>query len=199
MLAIIDYGMGNLRSAQKAFEYVGSEAQITSDPKIVRAASHVVLPGVGAFADAIGALRADGLDQAALEAIRAGKPFLGICLGMQLLFDRSLENGVYEGLGVFAGDIELFKCREKIPHMGWNEVAQRNGCPLLDGIPATPFYFVHSYAALDANAPYTGGVTDYGGGFTSVAWKDNVYATQFHPEKSGTAGLRLLKNFVAMR
>lgn len=199
MVILIDYGMGNLRSAQKAFEYIGCEARITSDPAAVREASHVVLPGVGAFKDAIDALRSNGLDQAALEAIAAGKPFLGICLGMQLLFNTSYENGVYKGLSVFDGDIELFKCDEKIPHMGWNEVEPRNNCPILKGIPTTPFYFVHSYYAPDANAPYTGGVTQYGNPFTSVAYKDNVYATQFHPEKSSAAGLQLLKNFVELR
>ena len=198
MIAIIDYGMGNLRSAQKAFEFIGQQAEITSDPSVLRRAERIVLPGVGAFGAAIARLRETGLDAVAREEARRGKPLLGICLGMQLLFRSSTEGGLHEGLSLIDGRIGLFDVAERIPHVGWNQVDARNGCPLLRGIDGEYFYFVHSYCAAGSDAPYTGGVTEYGKPFTSLAFSGNVYGAQFHPEKSGDAGMELLKNFVAL-
>jgi len=196
MIAIIDYGMGNLRSVQKGFEKVGVSARVVAEPGDVAGARGVVLPGVGAFVDAIAQLRATGLDKAVLRAIESGRPFLGICLGLQLLFERSFEDGDHAGLGVFAGTVERFLPGVKIPHMGWNQVRQAQPLPLYEGIAdGADFYFVHSYAAKPADESIIAAVTDYGGDFASGVARDNVYAFQFHPEKSGTIGLEMLRNF----
>ncbi len=199
-ITIIDYGMGNLRSVQKAIERVGSEAIITSDPAQIACADRVILPGVGAFRDAIKALHQHDLVGAIHDAVGSGKPFLGICLGLQMLFDLSYEDGEYEGLGIIPGCVRRFElpAEFKIPHMGWNQLipADRDN-PLLSEIsPEAWFYFVHSYYVDPTDASWIAAETEYGKHFVSMIARDNVFATQFHPEKSQTAGLHLLKNFV---
>jgi glutamine amidotransferase len=198
VIAIIDYQMGNLRSVQKAFEKVGVEAQITSDPDQLRRASKVVLPGVGAFEDAIAELERRSLVEPICELIEQGTPFLGICLGLQLLFDVSNEGGRFEGMGLISGDVVRFEQQPgmKIPHMGWNQAIIRQPSPLLEGIDdGTHFYFVHSYYVNPADADVVAMECDYHQRFCAMIWRDNLFATQFHPEKSQQAGLRLLKNF----
>ena len=196
MIAIIDYGMGNLRSVQKAFEFLGFEAVVTDDRSIIGNASHIVLPGVGAFADAIACLNRTGMGDTVLTEARKGKPFLGICLGMQLLFDRSLENGKFEGLGLVPGEVVPFKVEGlKVPHMGWNNLVAREN-PLIAGAPYV--YFVHSYHAAGVPEPYIIAEADYGYRFTAAVRKENIFGLQFHPEKSGDAGLAMLKNFGEM-
>lgn len=198
MIAIIDYGMGNLRSVQKGFEKVGHQATITSDPEQVLTADKVVLPGVGAFEDAIAELRRRELVEPILKAIDSGKPFLGICLGLQLLFETSYENGQHKGLGVLAGDVVRFELPEEysIPHMGWNQLQIRRPAPILKGIPeSTHFYFVHSYYVVPRDPEVTAVEAEYGKPFCAMVWRDNLFATQFHPEKSQAWGLRMLKNF----
>ncbi len=201
-VVILDYGMANLRSVQKAFEKVGTAAEITSDPERVRRADKVVLPGVGAFRDAIAKLRESGLADAVTEHIRTGRPFLGICLGLHMLFTRSHEDGDYAGLNVFPGDVVRFTPLPglKIPHMGWNTLNLRMPeCPLFKGLPAeSAFYFVHSYFAQPTEAGLTSAEAEYPDAFCAAIWRDNVYATQFHPEKSQAAGQVLLRNFAAL-
>ncbi len=201
MISIIDYGMGNLRSVQKAFEKVGHQAIITADPAQVAAADKVVLPGVGAFEDAAAELRRLGLVEPVLEAIDSGKPFLGICLGLQLLFDVSYENGRHEGLGVIPGEVVRFDLPKEfaVPHMGWNQLNIRRRPPILEGVAEGAFvYFVHSYYVAPADAEVIATETDYGIPFCSMIWRDNVFATQFHPEKSQAEGLKILKNFAEL-
>ena len=207
MIAIIDYDMGNLKSVAKAFEKVGAIATVTRDPKVLADASHVVLPGVGAFKDCMRNLEAYGLIDPIARAVASGKPFLGICLGLQLLFDESNEFGVHKGLGLIPGRVVRFPSSKdefgmelKVPHMGWNEVEKAKESPLLEGVTdGAYFYFVHSYYAVPADAAVTLTRTGYGVSFTSSIAKDNVFACQFHPEKSQKAGLRVLKNFSSMR
>lgn len=195
MIAIIDYGMGNLRSVQKAFEYLGFRADITDDARVIAAASHVVLPGVGAFADAMARLRATGLDQAVLNAAAAGKRVLGICLGMQMMFEHSEENGFFDGLGLFPGTITRLEDHGlKVPHMGWNTLKTR-ACPLFDEGEDPCVYFVHSYCMADVSDEWTAATCEYGQTFTAAICRGNVMATQFHPEKSGEAGLKMLRRF----
>ena len=201
MIAIIDYGMGNLRSVQKGFERVGHAATITNDPHVVAKADHVVLPGVGAFADAIAELRRRDLVEPVREAIASGKPFLGICLGLQMLFDRGYEDGCHEGLGVLAGEVVRFQVppEYKVPHMGWNELSIVRRPPMLAGIEeGTHFYFVHSYYVAPTDPSVIAAQASYPEPFTAMVWRDNLVATQFHPEKSQAHGLRLLKNFAEM-
>ncbi|AMV27102.1 Imidazole glycerol phosphate synthase subunit HisH 1 [Gemmata sp. SH-PL17] len=201
---IVDYGMANLRSVQKAFEQVGHSATITSDPKHLAHAAKIVLPGVGAFRDAITRLRETGIDDVVRRHIESGRPFLGICLGMQMLFTRSHEDGTHEGLGVFSGDVVRFPSVPglKVPHMGWNTLRlTRPGGPLFAGLPADPaVYFVHSYLARPN--PAAGNIisaeADYPTPFCAAVWKDNIFATQFHPEKSQRVGLQMLRNFAAL-
>ncbi|MEN6497934.1 MAG: imidazole glycerol phosphate synthase subunit HisH [Thermoguttaceae bacterium] len=198
MIAIIDYGMGNLRSVQKGFEKVGHQATITSDPEQVLTADKVVLPGVGAFEDAIAELRRRELVEPILKAFDSGKPFLGICLGLQLLFETSYENGQHKGLGVLAGDVVRFQLPEEysIPHMGWNQLQIRHPAPILEDIPeSTHFYFVHSYYVVPRDPEVIAVEAEYGKPFCAMVWRDNLFATQFHPEKSQVWGLRMLKNF----
>lgn len=199
---IVDYGMANLRSVQKAFEQVGHPATITGDPKRVAAAAKVVLPGVGAFCDAIARVRETGLDDAVRRHIDAGRPFLGICLGLQMLFGRSYEDGTHDGLGVFGGDVVKFPAVSglKVPHMGWNTLTLvRPACPLFAGLPPDPaVYFVHSYYPQPTASAIVAAEADYPTPFCAVVWKDNVYATQFHPEKSQRVGLQMLRNFAAL-
>ena len=201
MIAIIDYGMGNLRSVQKGFEKVGHEAVVTSDPAQVAAAAKVVLPGVGAFEDAAAELRRLGLVKPVLQAIDSGKPFLGICLGLQLLFDVSYENGRHEGLGVLRGECVRFDLPKEyaVPHMGWNQLDVRRRAPILEGVSEGAYvYFVHSYYVVPTDADVIATETDYGGPFCSMIWRDNIFATQFHPEKSQAEGLKILKNFAEL-
>ena len=201
-IVIVDYGMANLRSVQKAFEREGFAAEVTSDPHRLADARKVVLPGVGAFRDAIAKLRETGLADAILGHIDSGRPFLGICLGLQLLFDRSHEDGVHPGLGLFPGEVVRLKQPPglKVPQMGWNALRlTRPGCPLFAGLPPDPaVYFVHSYHPAPAAAGLTSAEADYPGPFCAAVWKDNVYATQFHPEKSQAVGLRMLRNFAEL-
>ena len=197
MIAIMDYGMGNLRSVQKAFEYLGHEAAVTDDPEKVLAADRVVLPGVGAFRDAMARLHESGLYEAALEVARRQKPFLGICLGMQLMFEASAENGYYKGLGLFPGVITRFpQMGLKVPHMGWNTLQTRD-CALFDGGKSPCVYFVHSYLIQGISPDWTAATCEYGIPFTAVAQKGAVVAAQFHPEKSGADGLDMLSRFAA--
>ncbi|SHF09326.1 imidazole glycerol phosphate synthase subunit HisH [Desulforamulus putei] len=200
MIAIIDYGMGNLRSVQKAFQRVGCQAEIVRDPAAVDAAPAVVLPGVGAFGDAMENLQRTGMIEAIYRAVDAGKPFLGICLGQQLLFESSEEFGITRGLGIFPGAVKRFPEGElKVPHMGWNQVAIARPSPLLEGVPdGSAFYFVHSYYVEPADPELVITHTEYGLPFASVVGRRNVFGIQFHPEKSSTLGLRILENFGKM-
>ena len=202
MIAIIDYGMGNLRSVSKAFEAVGHDAVVTRDPIVIKNASHVVLPGVGAFGDCMANLEQFNLIEPIRSTIQSGKPFLGICLGLQLLFTESEEFGVHKGLNLICGKVRKFVLDPelKVPHMGWNQVQVQRSCPLFDEIPnGSDWYFVHSYFVEPADSAVVATTTTYGVSFVSTVWKDNVVACQFHPEKSQSVGLRLLKNFGAWR
>lgn len=198
MIAIIDYGMGNLRSVQKALEAVGHRAEVTCDPDRVRQADKAILPGVGAFADAASELRRTGLGDAFADAVKAGKPCLGVCLGLQLLFDHSEEDGLHEGLGLLPGRVVRFASAEglKIPHMGWNSLIFRRGVPLLEGLESgTSVYFVHSYHAAPANPDDVIAEADYPSPFAAIVGRGNLIACQFHPEKSQGAGLAMYANF----
>jgi glutamine amidotransferase len=187
--------MGNLRSVHKAFEYLGRAAVITSDPERVQAADHVVLPGVGAFADAMRALRESGMVSAIGEAVRRGKPLLGICLGMQLFFDESEEDGRHAGLGLLPGRVRRITGTRKVPHMGWNSLTLRPS-PLFEGLSGSPYvYFVHSYYAEPDDPEMVIASAWYGLDLCAAVERGRVFATQFHPEKSGRIGLRMLKNF----
>lgn len=200
MITIIDYGMGNLRSVQKGFEKVGFDARITSDPNEVRKADKVVLPGVGAFGDAMHNLRETHMVEVIEETVKAGKPFLGICLGLQLMFESSEEFGLHEGLKLLPGHVRLFPPGLKIPHMGWNQIEIQKEDPILKDIPdGSAFYFVHSYYVDPADPKDTTTLTEYGIRFTSIASSENLFGIQFHPEKSSTLGLRILKNFGELR
>src|SRR5262245_54475598 len=199
-IVIVDYGMANLRSVQKAFEQVGFAAEISGDPNRVAAADKVVLPGVGAFRDAIARLRESGLDQPILDHLRRGKKFLGICLGLQLLFTTSYEEGVYSGLDVFPGDVVRFPEQPglKVPHMGWNQLHLRRPAPPFRDVPdQASVYFVHSYYPVPRDRDLIATETDYPAPFVSAIWHENIVATQFHPEKSQTVGLSILRNFAA--
>jgi imidazole glycerol-phosphate synthase subunit HisH len=204
MIAVVDYGMGNLRSVSKALERVGGRVTVTADPRALKKADKVVLPGVGAFRDAIANLEALGLDKAVVDAIEDGKPFLGICLGQQLLFERSYEDGEYKGLAVFEGEVVKFDADPsrpecKIPQIGWNRVNFRTDSPFVAGIPSgTFFYFVHSYYVAPDDGALVAGETEYLARFASAVARDNVFACQFHPEKSQRWGLKLLENFVGL-
>ncbi len=197
-IIIVDYGMANLRSVQKAFEKVGHPALISGDPNRVAEADKVVLPGVGAFRDAIARLQEAGLAAPLLDHLRAGKPFFGICLGLQLLFTTSYEDGTYRGLDYFPGEVIRFPHQPglKVPHMGWNQLrVLRTAPPLVDLPPASSVYFVHSYYVVPQDKALTAAETDYPTPFTSAIWQENVFATQFHPEKSQRLGLQMLRRF----
>lgn len=207
MIAIIDYGMGNLRSVQKGFEKVGFDAVVTADPKVVMEAAKVVLPGVGAFRDCMRNLEQGGFVEPLLKVIRDGRPFFGICLGLQLLFTESEEFGLHKGLGVIPGRVVRFpegmiEGGEKlaVPHMGWNQISFRSRPPAFEGIEeGANVYFVHSYYVKPEDESVMATVTSYGVDFCSAIWKDNIVATQFHPEKSQEIGLKILKNFGDMK
>jgi glutamine amidotransferase len=205
VIAIVDYGVGNLRSAAKGLEQAAAEAGLVADVRVsagareIEDASAVVLPGVGAFAACMTSLRESGLTEVVLRAVRSGKPFLGICVGMQILFDESEEFGPVAGLGVLPGRVVRFRSRDvKIPHMGWNALRLRGQVPALAGIAdGTYVYFVHSYYAEPADPALVAATSTYGSEeFTAAVARDNLFATQFHPEKSQQAGLALLGNFV---
>ena len=190
--------MGNLRSVQKAIERVGGEAQISSDPGEIASAEKLVLPGVGAFGDAMAEIRRRDLASPIRDFIAAGRPFLGICLGLQLLFERGFEHGEHEGLGVLAGDVIRFELPHsfKVPHMGWNTVVKKKEAPILDDtVDGSHFYFVHSFYVRPSDPSIVALECSYGIDFCAMVCKDNLYATQFHPEKSQANGLNLLRGF----
>ncbi len=198
LVAVLDYGIGNLRSAQKALQHVGADARLTEDPDLAASADAVVLPGVGAFGRCMEALREKGLDRVAFDAIDAGKPFLGICVGMQMLYDASDETPGVSGLGVLGGMVRRLPEGVKHPQMQWNTLDQLTPSPLLDGLGEHPWlYFVHSYAPDPADRDEIVATCDYGGPVTAMVQRGVLWATQFHPEKSGRTGLALLANFVA--
>jgi len=198
MIAIVDYGMGNLRSVEKAFENAGGRVCVTADRRIVERAEKIVLPGVGGFAQAMHELRSRKLVEPISSKIKAGTPYLGICLGLQLLFSQSDEGGKTRGFGVIPGPVRRFTGNLKIPHMGWNDLTlKKPGCPLFKGTRKKDyFYFVHSYYPEPEDRSWVATTTRYGRSFCSAVWKGSVLATQFHPEKSQEAGLRLVRNFV---
>ena len=199
MIAIIDYGMGNLRSVQKAFEFLGFAAEIVEEPERLSGATHLVLPGDAAFGDAMRNLRAAGWDQAILEGIAAKKPFLGICVGLQLMFSESEEMGQHSGLGILLGKCVRFPVTERVPQIGWNQVAIKRDVPLMAGVPeGSFFYFVHSFYVETLNESDCVATTDYGLDYTSIAGDGRVFGVQFHPEKSQAHGLRLLDNFARL-
>lgn len=203
MITIIDYQMGNLRSVQKAFEFVGAEAKVSSAPEEIATAEKLVLPGVGAFRDAIAELRRRDLESPIRDFVDSGRPLLGICLGLQLLFETGYEGGTHRGLGIVAGEVVKFDGPAfvgqnglKVPHMGWNSVSKRIDSPVLSDIAdGSHFYFVHSYYVRPHDPSVVALTCDYGGDFCAMIARDNLYATQFHPEKSQTDGLNLLKRF----
>jgi glutamine amidotransferase len=201
VVAVIDYGMGNLRSVQKALQHVGADARVTNSPALVKKAQGVVLPGVGAFGEAVHRLKRQKLWAPLKQTLESGKPFLGICLGYQLLFDRSEENPGVKGLGTFKGPVVRFQfpksSRHKVPHMGWNTLTQKAGSPYLNGVRGGDyFYFVHSFYPSPRDSSLIACTTSYGRPFASAIARGNVFACQFHPEKSGAQGQRILRNFV---
>jgi imidazole glycerol-phosphate synthase subunit HisH len=205
MIAVIDYGMGNLRSVARALEHVAPSVtvRITSDPLVVQAADRVVFPGQGAMPDCMRYLSESGLEES-VRAAAATKPLLAVCIGEQMLFERS-EEGDTQGLALFAGEVVRFRAKDmqsadgsrlKVPHMGWNRVHQARPHPLWDGVADDSwFYFVHSYYVVPQDGALSAGISDYGGTFTCAVARDNIFATQFHPEKSAAAGLRIYENF----
>lgn len=197
-IVIIDYGMGNLRSVQKGFEWVGVEASVTRSKREISGASAIVLPGVGAFKDCMENLDKYGLVVPILRSIEKGKPYLGICLGLQILFSESEEFGHRRGLDLIKGKVVRFQPdpEHKVPHMGWNTIEKKREVPLLKGVKSGDFfYFVHSYYVLPEGEAWNSTVTQYGIPFVSSIWKENIFAIQFHPEKSQTKGLKILENF----
>lgn len=199
MTAIIDYDAGNIRSVEKAFRFLGEEAYVTRDRSQILEADRVVLPGVGAFGDAMGKLCGLGLDEIIWATVDKGTPFLGICMGLQLLFERSEESGGVAGLGILKGEILRIpeKTELKIPHIGWNSLSYPNKSRLMEGIPENSYaYFVHSYYLQAADTEIVVATTEYGVQIHACVEKDNIYACQFHPEKSSETGLAILKNFI---
>ena len=196
---IVDYGMGNLRSVEKAFEKAGARVAVSSNASDVRRADKLVLPGVGAFSHAMRELKRRRLVGPVSEKIEQGTPYLGLCLGLQLLFESS-EEGPEKGLGILAGKVRKFKGKLKVPHMGWNSLdLSGRRCPLFKGVrPEDHFYFVHSFYAVPQEKDCVAATTPYGKRFCSAVWKDNIFATQFHPEKSQASGARVIRNFVKL-
>ncbi len=197
MINIIDYGMGNLRSVQKAFEFLGYEAKITDNKEEIEKASHLVLPGVGAFGLGMEALNERGFIEVIHSAVEKGKPFLGICLGMQLLFDKSYEHGEHEGLGIIPGEVKRFVLPKeyKVPHIGWNKITIKQGELFDKNAKGQYVYFVHSYYCDPSNKECIAATSNYGIDFCAAVAHKNVFATQFHPEKSSEIGLEMLKKF----
>ena len=203
MIAIVDYGVGNLFSLRSSLQSLGLDAAVTADPDEIRSADRVILPGVGAFGDAVDKLRETGLEQVVLDEAKSGKPLMGICLGMQLLFDKGFEFGEHRGLGLLRGNVVPMQGtippELKIPQMGWNALVKKREHPLLRDIrEGDCVYFVHSFYAADCDESLVA-VTEYGREITALVAKDNVMGCQFHPEKSGPVGLRILKAFAEMR
>lgn len=201
MIAVIDYRTGNLKSVHKALEAVGAKVEVTDDPRLIDKAEALILPGVGAFYPGMENLKRLNLLPSILEAIKEGKPFLGICLGLQLLFTESEEHGTCRGLNIIKGRVKRFQGEMKIPHMGWNQIKykmQNAKCKIFDGIfDGSYFYFVHSYYVVPYSKDVIAATTEYGMEFVSAIAKDNIFALQFHPEKSGELGLKILKNFLS--
>ena len=199
-IVLIDYGMGNLHSVGKALEKSGAKVKISSNPKDILKADKLVLPGVGAFKEAMRELKKRKLIKPIIQHIKKGKVFLGLCLGLQLLFEESEEGGRVKGLNILKGCVKKFSAKLKIPHMGWNQIKiKKNNCPLFKNIQDKSYlYFVHSYYAAPKDKAIIAAVTNYGINFTSVVWKDNTYAFQGHPEKSQRLGLKILENFVRL-
>lgn len=201
MIAIIDYGTGNLQSVKKAFDFIGAESVITDNPEIINACDRILLPGVGSFGDAMDSMHKSGLVETVKQNALSGKPFLGICLGLQLLFEESEESPGVKGLGIFKGKIKKFSSDMglKIPHIGWNSLEIKQKDTLFKNVPENSYvYFVHSYYLHAEDEEDVATVTNYGIDFHSAVGKNNVFATQFHPEKSGDVGLQILKNFASM-
>jgi len=204
MIGIIDYGMGNIRSVHRALERAGGDTRLVTNPDQLARVDKIVLPGVAAFEDAMTQLKSRELLDPITRAIRRGAPYLGFCLGLQLLFDVSYENGEHRGMGLIAGKVVRFDLEDRtadlplrVPHMGWNRIEWESPCPMLDGIDSGQYvYFAHSYHVVPIDEKVIATTTEYGYNFTSAVWKDNIFATQFHPEKSQAVGLRLLENFV---
>ncbi|MCE5279824.1 MAG: imidazole glycerol phosphate synthase subunit HisH [Planctomycetaceae bacterium] len=205
MIAVIDYGMGNLASVHKALQRAGGDARLVRTAGELLGASKIVLPGVAAFGDAIEQLRRQGLVEPIVQAVRGGVPYLGFCLGLQMLFNVSYELGQHTGLGLLTGKVVRFDWdglggrRLAVPHMGWNQLRLRGNCPLFRGIADGAYaYFAHSYHVVPMEDAVVAATTDYGYDFVSAVWKDNIFATQFHPEKSQAVGLQILSNFVSL-
>jgi glutamine amidotransferase len=206
MIAIIDYEIGNLRSVQRGLQRAGAQAEIVRSPDQLARADKIVLPGVAAFGDAIASLDKLGFTQPIIDAVRSGTPYLGFCLGLQLLFETSCEDGRHRGLGLIEGKVTRFDFataqtdqRLAVPHMGWNQIRWDREAPMLAGLDSGCYvYFAHSYHVEPADASVVATTTDYGYPFVSAVWKDNIFATQFHPEKSQAVGLRLLENFASL-
>ncbi len=199
MIAIIDYGIGNLRSVEKALQHVGAEARLTSQPETIRRAQGVVLPGVGAFGDCITHLEAGGFAGIVRDCVADGVPLLGICVGLQMLFEESEEMGRFAGLGLLPGRVRRFRGDLKVPHIGWNQVHSAGPSPLLVDVPQDAYaYFVHSYYVEPVDEKVVLATTDYGGPFASVVGRGRLFGVQFHPEKSQEVGLTILRNFAAL-
>jgi len=197
LVAVLDYGIGNLRSAQKALQHCGADARLTADPALVADAAAVVLPGVGAFGACMNALRSAGLEAVVHGAVASGRPFMGICVGMQMLFDGSAEDETASGLGVIEGSIEWISDQLPRPQMQWNQLDLLTADPMFDGLGERPWvYFVHSLHAVPTDPTVVAATCQYGGTVNAAFRHDNVFATQFHPEKSGQSGLEMLSNFV---
>ena len=198
-VVVIDYGMGNLHSVQKALSFLDAQPKLSQDAEEIRTAQKLILPGVGAFGDAMAELSRRGLVLAIQAAVGKGTPLMGICLGMQLLFESSTEGGWQQGLGLIPGKITKFAIREKVPHMGWNSVENRDE-EMFAGLPKEfSVYFVHSYCAQQIERPYVSGITEYEIPFACAVHQDNIYGCQFHPEKSGDNGMQILRNFLALK
>ncbi|MCC6563345.1 imidazole glycerol phosphate synthase subunit HisH [Candidatus Uhrbacteria bacterium] len=199
MVAIIDYGMGNRASVQNALAFLGHESVVTQDPAVIAGASHLILPGVGAFGDGMKAIRERGLDKVMADEIANGKPLLGICLGMQLLASKGEEGGLHDGLGFIPGTVKRLSAGElRIPHVGWNDVTPKTGEALFTGTEPNIFYFVHSFALAADDASDVIATCDYGAPFVAAVRREKVMGVQFHPEKSQASGLRVLKNFLSI-
>ncbi|MBS1791689.1 MAG: imidazole glycerol phosphate synthase subunit HisH [Acidobacteria bacterium] len=198
-IAIIDYGVGNLRSVEKAFTSQGIDAVVTSDEKLLRSADKLVLPGVGAFKACMDGLKARGFDELVLDAAKAGKPIIGLCVGLQMMFDEGHEFGIHKGLGLMPGRVVKFPDKLRVPHIGWNQVEFKRDHAVFSELPSqTFFYFVHSFYVESADQNCVLGETDYGMRYASICGRGKILGVQFHPEKSQTAGLKLLKNFAEM-
>jgi len=196
MIAIIDYGAGNIKSLQFALEKLNKQSILTNDPQVIREAASIILPGVGAFKDAMDAINDLGLTEVIKQEVAAGKPILGICLGMQLFYERSYEDGDWEGLGLLKGDIKRINDTVKVPHMGWNTITKHIDSPLLNELPNDLYvYFVHSYAVTSFDHASLVGSTEYGGLIPAIVKQGNITGMQFHPEKSGEIGIKLLQNY----